>query len=186
MRTKRIVLVYGLTQQKILPPPAKEVDRKEKWIKTIQKSVEADYKPKQMRVTYELVNPDVEDLRKFFHTCVRYYAIQNLDLVDRNLTTEEFRQYREEILDEMLGYDFKTVNRIIRKRESTADYKDTQPWLTLLQKMEETLFDDAGYEFPDSKAFWDTARQYGYAKAQEIALQRLQLTIKQRKHDESK
>jgi hypothetical protein len=135
-----------------------------------------------MKVTYEVFNPDIENLRSFFHTCVKYYAIQNLGLTERDLTTEEYKQYREEILDELLGYDYQTVNKIVRKRESTKDFKDTQPWLTLLQEMEETIFAQAGYTFPDSKRFWEMVDKYGYKKTNAIALAQLKEKIKRTQH----
>lgn len=184
MKTKRVTLVYQVTQKEIFQPPKREVARKDEFIKTVQRSVKSDHEPVQIKVTYEIYNPDIEKLRSFFHTCVKYYAIQNLDLVDREPTSEEFEQYREEILDELLGYDYQTVNKVVRKRPSTSDYKDTQPWLTLLQEMEETLFAQAGYDFPDSKRFWELVKLYGHSTANTISIKQLQSKIKRQNGNE--
>lgn len=180
MKTKAVSLVYTVTQKDVFPPPKRELERKDKFIETVQHSVEADYKPKQIKVTYEVFNPEIVNLRAFFHTCIKYYGMQNSDLTDRELTTKEFKQYREEILDELLGYDFQTVTKLVRKRPSTADYKDTQPWLTLLQNLEETLFDTAGYQFPDTKQFWAWVEQWGYIKANDMALKQLQERLRKK------
>jgi hypothetical protein len=177
MKTKRIALFYSLTQKDVFPPSQKELERKDEFIKTIQRSVESEYKPKMIKVTYEYYNPEVDEMRRFFHTCVMYYVIQNLELKDRKPTTEEFNQYREEILDELRGFDYQTVNKVIRKRESTKDYKEAEQWHTLLKDLEETLFEDAGYTFPDSKWFWDMVKTDGYEKAQATAITRLQAKI---------
>lgn len=178
--TKRVVLMYTVTQSEVIPPPQKERDRLNKFYDQVKRSVKADYEAKYMKVTHEVINPEVENLRSFFHTCVKYYAIQNEGLTEREPTTEEFQQYREEILDELLGYDYQTVNKVIRKRPSTSDYKDTQPWLTLLGEMEETIFAQAGYDFPDSKRFWELTKQYGYTKANDISIKQLQEKLKRR------
>lgn len=180
MRTKSITLVYKLDGKETYPPSPKEIERKDKFLADIQRTIEAPWKPVMVKVRYELVNPEVEKLRKFFHTCIMYYAIQNLQMTEGKPSTAQFKEYRELVLDELLGYDYTAVKKVIHKRKSTteAEYQDTQAWLTLLKELEETLFFDAGYHFPDSKWFWETVEQHGYEKAQEIALGQLQAKMK--------
>lgn len=180
-RTKSITLAYKLTQTEIIPPSPKDVARKDEWIKTLQHEVEADYKPLIVKVRYEIFNPEIEQQRRFFEgACVEYYAIQNKDMVAGRPDPVMLKQYREEILDEMLGFDYKTVNKIIRTRESTADFKTVQAWHTFLQKLEETIFDSAGYEFPDSKKFWELAKAHGYDQARQIVIDQLQASMQKR------
>lgn len=174
MKTKSLTLVYTITKDKIIPPPLKETERKDEWIKGLQRTIEADWKPLQVRVLYRLVNPEVENLRRFFHTCVKFFAIQDMDMIEGDPDSKTLEKYREEVLDELLGYDYQTVNKVLRRRTSTADYKDTQPWLTLLKNLEETLFDSHGYEFPESEAFWELVKRHGYDQAQEISIKALQ------------
>ena len=109
-----------------------------------------------------------------------YYAIQNMDMLKGEPDTETLKKYREEILDEALGYDFRTVNKIIRKRKSTKDFKTVQAWNTFLQTLEETLFDSAGYSFPDSEAFWDLTKKHGYEQAKKIVIGQLQTNLSKR------
>lgn len=179
-KTGKIELIYTLTQTKVQPPSMKETARKDAWIKELQATVEADWKPLLVKVTYAMFNPEIEQLRKFFHTCVKYFAIQNMDMVEGTPDSKTLDKWREELLDELIGYDFQTVNKVIRKRPSTADYKETQPWLTLLNNFEETIFDSHGYEFPDSKVFWESVKVHGYEKAQDIAIKQLQERMKKR------
>jgi hypothetical protein len=181
MRTKSITLLYQVTQKEIFPPAAKDLARKENWLEEVKHSVEADYKPLLVKVHYEIFNPEVDQLRAFFHVCVLYYCMQNLELTDREPTNEELRDYRSDLLDEMLGYDVKTARRVIRERKSTADLKTTTAWLKLLNELEETLFFDAGYEFPDSKEFWENVKKYGHARTKAMAIEHLQAVIKRRK-----
>lgn len=179
-KTNKIELIYTLTQQAVQPPPMREMKRKDDWIKAIQGTVEADWKPKLVKVSYELHDPEVTQLRRFFHTCVKYFAIQDMDMTEGEPDSATCARYREELLDELLGFDFQTVNKVLRKRPSTETYKTTQPWLTLLKNFEETIFDSHGYEFPDSTAFWEKAKAYGYEKAQEMSIKQLQARMKKR------
>jgi hypothetical protein len=179
MRTSKIVLFYNITQKEIVPPALKELERKDKWLKEVQGSVEADWKPLIIRCTYEMFDPEVQNQMRFFNgTCIDYFVIQDKDLLDREPTTEERKQYREEILDEMLGYDYQTAHRVVRKRQSTADFKSVQKWNTFLNQLEETIFDAHGYEFPDSKAFWDLEKEVGHEKAKAISIKKLQERLK--------
>jgi flagellar biosynthesis chaperone FliJ len=77
-------------------------------------------------------------------------------------------------LDQILGYDVHLHNRIIRERKSTTDFRDVQAWNVFLKTIEETIFDAAGYEFPDSKNFWELVDKYGYEQAERISVETLQ------------
>lgn len=173
--TQEIVLFYNLTQTEVRPPEAREIERKERWIKTMQRTVEAEWKPKIVKVTYKVFDPEIERQRRFFEgPVVKYYAIQNEDIVKAQPGTELLRRYRIDILDQMLGYDVHLHNRIIRERKSTTDFKDVQAWNKFLNTMEETIFAAAGYEFPDSKEFWDLVKKHGYEEAERISVEALQ------------
>lgn len=181
MKTKSVTLFYKLTQKEIIPPPQKELARKDEWLKSVQNMVEADYEPLIIKVVYEMYNPEVIKQQRFFNgTCVKYYAIQNMDMIEGTPDSKTMERYREEMLDEMLGYDFKTVNKVLRKRKSTSDFKTVQAWNTFLQTLEETLFENAGFDFPNSKEFWELAERYGYDSAEEIVIKKLQDKIKKR------
>lgn len=180
-KTKSITLAYKLTQTEIIPPSPLEVARKDEWIKSLQQTVEAPYKPLVIKVAYTVFNPETEEQRRFFEgACVEYYAIQNQDMTEGRPSRELIRQYREEILDEMRGYDYKTANKVIRRRKSTTDFKTVQAWHTFLQTLEETLFESAGYEFPDSKHFWELVKAHGHDQAKEIVVKQLQERMKKR------
>ena len=181
MKTNRLSLFYQVTQAEVTPPAVRELERKDRWIKDIQRTVEADYKPLLIKVTYEMFNPEIERQRRFFNgTCVKYYAIQNEDMTVGVPANDLLKKYREQILDEMLGYDLHLVNRVVRRRKSTSDFKTVSAWNKFLNLLQETLFDDAGYEFPDSKEFWELVKQHGYDEAERISLERLQATMKRK------
>jgi hypothetical protein len=175
MRTTKIALFYKITKTEVVAPLQKELARKDEWLQGIQRMVEADWKPLIVKVVYELFNPEIANQRRFFEgACVDYYAIQNSDVRKGEISASLHRQYREEILDEMLGYDYKTVNKVLRMRKSTTDFKDVQAWNTFLKTLEETLFESAGYEFPNSEHFWELAKVHGYDEARRIAREELQ------------
>lgn len=188
MKTKSITLIYQLTQNEIFPPSPKELERKDAWLRGLQKSVEADFKPLIVRVKYDLYDPEMEQQRKFFEgACVLYYALQTLDMTEGEPDNHTLDQYREKILDEVLGYDYKTATAISRllaetkhTRSSTTEFKSVQTWNTFLQTLEETLFDSHGYEFPDSKLFWELAKKYSYDQAKTIVREQLQERMKKR------
>lgn len=174
MRTKRITLYYKVTQEGLTPPAAHELERKDRWVREVQKTVEAVWKPQIIRVTYELFNPEVARQLRFFNgTCIKYYAIQDMDLIGTVPDSVTLKRYREEILDEMLGYDLALVNRTVRRRKSTSDFKSVQAWNKFLNTLEETIFEDAGYKFPDSEEFWELVKEYGYEQAERMSLERL-------------
>ena len=181
MKTSKISLFYSLTPTKVIPPAEREVERKERWLKEMQKTVEAEWKPKIIKNTYELFDPEIENQKRFFEgAVVEYYAIQDMDLFEGKPDSETLGNYREELLDEMLGYNLNTTNKIIRKRKSTTDFKDVQAWNTFLKTLEETIFAIAGYEFPDSKNFWELSGKHGYDEAKRIAIEQLQARLKKR------
>jgi len=183
---KKIELFYKLTQDSIISPYQEAIARKDKFIADIQKTVQAEYEPKIIKVTYELVNPEIEKQRRFFHTAIKFYAIQNEDMFEEEPSYELLRKYREELLDELLGYDVVLVTKTLRKRESTKDFKNVQQWNDLIRLFEETVFEKAGYYFPDSKKFWTLIEDenMSYEQADRIIKQRLQKTIKARLHHE--
>lgn len=175
MKTTRIALFYQITQTEVYPPSATELERKDRWIKELQKTVEADFKPLIIKVLYEMFDPEVEDQRRFFEgVVVLYWLIQNKDIFTGVPDTDMLDKAREEILDETLGYDFQAISKIIRKRKSTKDFKIVQKWNTFLNTLRETIFDPEGYSFPDSEAFWLLVEEYGYEQAKKISIQELQ------------
>jgi hypothetical protein len=181
MRTKKITLDYKVTQKEVIPPNRSEIARKDDWLDEVRKSVPSEWEPKIIRVTYELFNPEIEQQRKFFEgAVVAYYCIQNEDMVAGKPDSDILKRYREDILDEMLGYDYQGVKKLHRMRNSTTDFKTTQAWSTFLQTLEETLFDGAGYIFPDSKRFWDLVKAHGYDEAKKISVNTLQEEMKKR------
>jgi uncharacterized protein (UPF0335 family) len=175
MKTKEISLIYKLTPTEVISPSEIDIQRKEEWIKQSQATVESEWQPKMIKVTYKLFDPAIEDQRRFFEgACVKFYAIQNMDLKEGEPSSGMLKEYREYILDEMLGYDHKAVTKIIRMRKSTSDFKDVQTWNNFLKTLEETLFESAGYRFPDSEHFWELVKKHGYYEADRIVLNELQ------------
>ena len=181
MRTKSITLFYKATQQEIVNPPIKDLERKERWIQEVQNSVEADYKPITIKVKYELFNPEVLDQIKFFNgTVIMYYAIQNEEMLGKIPDRAMLDDYRELILDEMLGYDLRVIKKTIRKRKSCSDFKTVQAWNNFLKKLEEDMFENSGYDFPDSEEFWELEAEVGYEEAKKISIQNLQNRLAKR------
>lgn len=178
MKTTEISLFYNLTPKAIVPPAAKEVERKDRWIKALQVMIPSEWQPFIIKVTYRLFNPEIENMVKFFNgVIVLYYAIQNMELTDKLPASKIVERYREDILDEMLGYDYHTMKKVLRKRTSTATFKDVQTWNTFINQIKEEIFDPAGYDFPDSEKFWELAKQHSYDEAKRISIERLQKKI---------
>lgn len=162
----------------MVPPPAAHVARKDQWIREVQKTVEAAWKPKIIRVIYELFNPEVEQQRKFLNgPVVDYWVIARMEILDRKPTAAEHRKARETLLDKALGYDVELLDRTVRRRKSTADFVEVQEMHDFLEMLRETEFEPNGYEFPDSEAFWDLAKKHGYDKAKDVAIEQLQARI---------
>lgn len=178
MRTKKITLYYKLTPNEVVSPSLKELERKDRWVKQLQKTVESEWKPIVMKVTYEPYDHDIVKQIRFFNgTVVKYYAIQDQDMTVGYPSSELIKQYREQILDEMLGYDVALVNRTVRRRRSTTDFRSVEAWYEFLNTVQETLFDSAGYEFPSSEEFWKLVEEVGYEQAENISIKQLQTRI---------
>lgn len=177
MKTKKVSLFYKVTQSEVISPDTRHIEIKNRWVEEVQKTVPADWQPKIIKVTYEEFDPEIEDQRKFFHICVRWYAIQNEDMVDNVPDWRMIKAYREEILDDMLGYEVQLITRKKRERKSTTDFKTVQAWYKFLKELEETKFESAGYFFPESESFWKLVSVYGYEKANEISIKELQKKI---------
>lgn len=178
MQTKSLTLFYELTQKEIKAPNIREIERKERWIKDIQQTVEADWKPIYIKVKYEIFNPEIGRQLRFFNgTVVKYYCIQNEEMTSGVPDNAMLKDYRELILDEVLGYDMNVVGRTIRKRKSTTDFKTVQAWNKFLNTVEETIFAEAGFDFPDSEEFWTLVKEHGYQDAERISVERLQFNL---------
>ncbi len=175
MITKKISLYYSLTQTEVVPPAHENIESKDDWIKAVQQTVESPGKPAMIKVTYEVVDYEIERLKKFFEgPIVAYYAYQNENLTAGKVSPTTLAMYRETLLDEALGYDIQLKNRMVRRRKSTSDLRTTQRWNDLLAKIKEDLFDPSGYHFPVSEDFWELAKIHGYGKAKEVAIAQLQ------------
>lgn len=181
-RTRKITLWYTIDRDgSIKPPHEGSTARKEAWLKELGQLARANQEPLMVAVEYRLSNPEVERIRKFFNgPVVEYYAIQNDDLTEGELAPDRKRRYREQILDEILGYDVELIDRTIRQRKSTGDYQDTQQWTDFLEEVKETLFDPSGYEMPDSKAFWELSKDVGYQQAHRISIEKLQERLRKK------
>jgi hypothetical protein len=185
-KTKKITLYYRVRRDEVTPPHKVALERKDGWIKSIQeeipKSSKKDPDPnKIIRLTYEIFNPEILDIARFFNgPVVEYFAIQNEDMLEGRPGREMIKRYREQILDDCLGYDVEMVDRTVRRRKSTADFLTTQKWSDFLQTLEETHFAPEGYEFPDSESFWGIEAEHGYERAAEIAIKQLQERIRRK------
>lgn len=174
MATKKITLWYQATKEGLIPPAPAALERKELWLKTILRGIRATWEPMMVEVTYRLVNPEIEQQRKFFEgPVVEYYMIQNDNNLTEEISKERKNIFREELLDQVLGYDVQLVHRAIRRRKSTTDYSDTQQWHDFLEELKETVFEPSGYEMPDSKTFWELSKQVGYDQAKIISIEKL-------------
>ena len=178
MRTKKLTLYYKIEPGRVVPPDVKDTERKEEWIREIQKRTPSVWQPHLIKVTYELFNPEVENQQRFFHTCVLYYAIQDMDMTEGRPDSATLKKYREEMFCGLLGYDERLVNKTIRKRKSTSDFKSVQKWNEFLNELQETAFDNAGYIFPDSEHYWEMVKKYGHKEGKRIALEQLQDKLK--------
>lgn len=177
MGAQKLIQFYQITPSGITPPSPVDVERKKNWFAEVQKTVEAPYKPKIVKITYEMFDPEVESQRRFFEgVVVAYYAIQQADgeLPDSKV----LKLYREQILDEMLGFNLNLISKTVRRRKSTTDFKSVQRWNAFLNTTKETIFDQAGYEFPDSDEFWQTEKQVGYDEAKRILTEGLVSRVK--------
>ncbi len=180
MRTKKISLYYALSESETFPPTATAMARKEAWLKEIQRTIGGKAgETRTIKVTYELFNPEVERVRKFFEgAVVDYWIIQNNDMVSGEIPRIMHDQARETLLSNTLGYDVQLLDRKERRRKSTADFISTQHWHDFLETLRETEFEPNGFEFPDSKVFWEIAEKHGLDQAKRIATEQLRDRMK--------
>lgn len=181
MRTKEINLIYKVTQTSVIPPSHTELDRKERWIESIQKTVKSEWEYQLIKVKYAFHNPEVDDMLSFFNgTVVLYYAIQNEDMITGTPHSSVLKNYREKILDEMLGYDVRLAKLVQRKRASMTEFKEVQQLFTFINMVKEELFDPSGYEFPDSEEYWKLVEKHGHVEAKRISIELLQKSLKRK------
>ncbi len=181
MKTKKISLFYQLTDKEIFPPPAASVARKDAWIKELQRSMPNPGEHRTVKVTYEMFNPEVEAVRKFFNgPVVDYYAIQSCEVYEGDVPREMHNRVRETLLSDVLGYEVRLLDRTERRRKSTADFIDTQQWTDFLEGMRETVFEPNGYEMPNSEVFWELAKKHDVAEARAVCIRQLQTKLKHR------
>lgn len=186
-RTKEINLIYKITPNEVIAPDQVEIDRKDKWIKSIQQSIPSEWEYELIKVKYSLHNPAIEDMVKFFNgTVVTYYAIQNEEIMKGTPSTETIQRNRDIILDAILGYDVRLAKLIERKRASTTEFREVQQWYVFLETVKEELFDPSGYEFPDSEVFWKKAEEVGYDQAKRISIEKLQQSLARKLYDTKK
>ncbi len=180
MKTKKITLWYTIDMEGNIYPPAKEVvEKKDMWLKEVRNQAIGQATTIVVANEYRMANPEVEQVRKFFNgPVVEYYGIQNDDLFEGELTPARHKQYRKQILDELLGFNVELVDRTIRERKSTSDYTETQQWTDLIEEAKETLFEPNGYEIPESKTFWELSKQIGYDQAHTVLIKKLQDKLK--------
>jgi len=179
MKTKKITLYYEVTSREVIPPGPGEMERKDHWIKEVQSTVEADWKPKTIRVVYEVYNPEVDRMRKFLNgPVVEYWIIQSQDILTGKIGVEIKKMGRETLFDKALGYDVEIVGGTARRRRSTSEFSEVQQMHDFLEMLRETEFEPNGYEFPDSEYFHEISKAYGYDKAKEIIEEGLQKRLR--------
>lgn len=180
MKTKKITLYYSLSSRKVLPPSSAEIERKDYWIKEVQSTVESDWKPKTIRVTYEVYDPEVDKMRKFLNGPVlEYWIIQSQEILVGDIEPRIRKLGRETLFDKVLGYDVETLSGKSRARKSTKDFTDTQQMHNFLEVLRETEFEPNGYEFPNSNDFWEMANVLrSYEKAKEESIKQLQSRLR--------
>ena len=135
-----------------------------------------------VKVTYEMHNPDIDQQVKYFNgPVVEYFTIQSTDATENRPQSAQLKQYREMILNDIMGFDVELPDgRIVRQRKSTATFQSVQKWHTFLEELRETYFEPNGYELPDSGEFWDLEREHGYDRAQQISIETLQKKLRRK------
>lgn len=177
MRTKKITLFYHVSPSKIITPEQKAIDRKDEWVKEIQRGIKKN-SSRKIKLTYELFNPEVDNMRRFFNgPVIDYYTIQNAEILKGLPERLIHDRYRETLLSSILGYEVQLIDRTEKRRKSTSDFDNTQQWHDFLERLRETEFEPHGYEMPDSEAFWDLEKEHGYEQAQRISIEALQKRI---------
>ncbi|MCK4609448.1 MAG: hypothetical protein KAT71_08195 [Gammaproteobacteria bacterium] len=111
-----------------------------------------------VRAEYMMVWGDVLRRRKFFEgAIVPYYAIQTLE---RMPAPDEIRQFRLQILKELLGYSYtqpKGLNgagELKEDRVSTTAFNEQQ-WDDFFEVIDHTLFAPNGFMYPDRAVYAD-------------------------------
>lgn len=173
-------MFYTLTRDEVFPPSASEVRRKDEWVKGVQNEIAGPAETRQVKVSYEMHNPEIDKQRRYFNgPVVEYFTVQSTDALEHRPQSAELKQYRELLLFEMLGYDLELPDgKIHRQRKSTASFQSVQKWHTFLEELRETMFEPQGYEMPDSEQFWALAEKHGYDNAQAIAIEHLQKKLR--------
>lgn len=146
----------------------------------MQNEIEKAGEQRQVKVTYEMHNPDIDRQMRYFNgPVVEYFTIQSTDAVDHRPQSAQLKQYREMLLLDMLGYDIELPDgRKLRQRKSTATFQSVQKWHTFLEELRETYFEPNGYEMPDSEAFWALEAKHGMQTATDISIHTLQRKLK--------
>ena len=181
MRTKSINLYYNLTPTKIIAPSSEAKERKEEWIKQIQRTIPSEWQPVTLKVTYKIHNREVERQRKFFNgPVVEYWVIQATERTEGRPSRTEIARARETLLYDALGYEVELMEGLVRKRKSTSTFTDTQEWNDLLETLREIEFEPNGYEMPNSERFWELAKEMGYEQAKGHIIDKLQERLRKR------
>lgn len=179
MKTTSIQLFYKLTPTEIMPPIARELERKEEWIKAQQAGVAAEWESKIVKVEYSIFDPAIEDQRAFFNgTIIDYYAIQSREMMEALPDTSLLRRCREEILMEILKYDPLVAKVLGKKRASTTEFREVQAWNTFIKTVEEEIFEKGGYLFPVTKEYWDLVEKVGHDEARRISIEKIRNYMK--------
>jgi len=181
MKTKKITLYYSVTSREVKAPGPGDMNRKDYWIKELQSTVQSDWQPKTVRVTYEVYDIEVDKMRKFLNgPVIEYWIIQSQEIHTGDIDSRTKKLGRETLFDKALGYDVQLVNGSARRRRSTADFTQVQEMHDFLEMLRETEFEPNGYEFPDSEYFWKMSDAYGYDGAKGEALKQLQSRMRAR------
>ena len=143
------------------------------WWNRVKKSVKSEWEPVLVRGTFEVLDEEVEKLRKFFEgAIVPYYAIQN---EGGEVGSETVKLYRELLWKEILGFELELPDgSILHKRKSSKTLKKVQDWLDKIEELKVEIFDKNGYIFPDSKKRAEAVERYlaihkDYSKAVYLA-----------------
>lgn len=158
------------------PPSTSEIRRKNEWVEQLKNEIAGPGETRQIKLTYELFNPEVQKMQKYFNgPVVEYYIIQSKEMTEGRPGTTERKQYRELILYEMLGYQVDLPGgKKVEERKSTSTFTSVERWYTFLEELKETMFEPNGYEMPDSEQFWELEKEHGYDKTRDVAIEQLQ------------
>jgi len=169
-------LFYTLTREDIWPPYPSDLKRKEDWVKAVQQEIAKPGETRLIKVKYEMHNPEIDRIMKFFNgPVIEYFVIQSTDMVEGRPEPAVLDQYREMLLLDALGYDTNLPDgRVIRQRKSTATFQSVQRWCNFLEEIKEIYFEPNGYEMPDSDEYHILEDGFGKDRATEICIERIQ------------